>query len=335
MSNRKPRHPGRPFSLGAASAVAAPLLALLVAAACSSGSSTGSSSSGSTAGAVGKDCYPNGTCNVGLVCSAGKCMADDGTTSTGGHGGGNTIVGGLGGEDAGTTGGADGGAPPPPPEPGAPVLLAFGTSATEVSEGESVVFSAVVTDPDGIDDVIGGVLRTDAGAILGAFATAENEGAYSLSITWAELDQQQDITFASGGSQVRNFVAEFFDQTGRSVTHAASVTVTCHGKGACDAHCIDLQNDDLNCGTCGNKCDALHVCGVGNCISASSCVPKQASCDVICQGMGKTCVDKCFQNNGTGFGAKVYPLAACGGTSVVTFCAQNLATATTVQCCCG
>src|SRR5689334_17632441 len=41
---------------------------------------------GASQGAAGQDCYPNGTCNAGLVCGSGKCAAGspDGGSPDGG-----------------------------------------------------------------------------------------------------------------------------------------------------------------------------------------------------------------------------------------------------------
>jgi hypothetical protein len=46
---------------------------------------------------------------------------------------------------------------------------------------ESITFTAVLTDPDGIDDLIGGSLTNADGSIqYGAFVTSGQEGSYSL-----------------------------------------------------------------------------------------------------------------------------------------------------------
>lgn len=44
-----------------------------------------------------------------------------------------------------------------------------------------MTFSVVLTDPDGIDDLIGGTLKDpDSGSSYGAFVTEAGEGAYAL-----------------------------------------------------------------------------------------------------------------------------------------------------------
>ena len=47
-------------------------------------------------------------------------------------------------------------------------------------QGQTVVFTAVVTDPDGIEDLIGGTLEDPTtGGTYGAIATSASEGSYS------------------------------------------------------------------------------------------------------------------------------------------------------------
>ena len=53
-----------------------------------------------------------------------------------------------------------------PPDPSAPRFLTFGTNVTSIGWGGAVTFTAVLTDPDGIDDLIGGSLTSPDGAIL-------------------------------------------------------------------------------------------------------------------------------------------------------------------------
>jgi hypothetical protein len=56
-----------------------------------------------------------------------------------------------------------------------------------MTSSDRLAVSAVVTDPDGIDDLIGGTLTTTDGAsTFGAFATDASEGAYSISLTCKE-----------------------------------------------------------------------------------------------------------------------------------------------------
>ncbi len=61
------------------------------------------------------------------------------------------------------------------------------------------------------------------------------------------------------------------------------------GEACCDATCIDVQDDRANCGSCGTACGDPEVCTSGTCVL---CLPNVPRC-------GDTCcpIDNC--NNGT------------------------------------
>lgn len=154
--------------------------------------------------------------------------------------------------------------------PRSPRILSFGTNVTAITENEAVIFTAVVTDPDGIDDVIGGTLTAPSGATYGAFATTDQEGAYSLELGWSAIDQVESLDFYSNTS--RTFLATFFDAAGNTVTAEATITLYCDPQdhfGACEGACVDYSLDD-RCGACDVACDASdnHTCELGGSVWA-------------------------------------------------------------------
>ncbi len=213
-------------------------------------------------------------------------------------------------------------------EPGGPVILQFLTNVNTISDGETVTFTAVVTDPDGVADVIGGSMSSPDGKIgYGAFVTGGEEGAYSLDLSWAQLHQAEAIAF-DGPSTTRSFRAEFFDQGGKSASKTVEMTLSCDdGKritpAVCEGSCTDLDSDDVNCTQCGIVC-LLSFKTSGHCVN-SGCTPalqgcstyaEFANCDQQCASLGETCVvggctnmtsvayadDKCGSNESFGFG---------------------------------
>src|SRR5688572_30415979 len=81
-------------------------------------------------------------------------------------------------------------------DPGGPVFLSFGSDVPELSAGQSVTFTVVLTDPDGIDDLIGGSLKSEDGkSTYGAFVTSGQEGSYSLTVGWAQMNRVEPIDF--------------------------------------------------------------------------------------------------------------------------------------------
>jgi hypothetical protein len=69
----------------------------------------------------------------------------------------------------------------------------------------------------------------------------------------------------------------------RVVQRASSTAGT--ARDCCAGHCANLQNDPLNCGTCGKKCDPGTYCGGGQCVTP----PCQATCGGAAQCCGTTC----------------------------------------------
>ena len=112
---------------------------------------------------------------------------------------------------------------------------------------------AACTDPDGIDELIGGGLQDEAGTIdYGTFVTRGQEGAYTLKVSWDEVNQARTLSFQV--AQIRSFRAVFFDMKGNAAGKTADIRSRCDKvqwlSGACDGACLSLTSD-YNCGTCG------------------------------------------------------------------------------------
>jgi len=163
-------------------------------------------------------------------------------------------------------------------DPQAPVFLSFGTNVSQLSAGQSVTFSAVLTDPDGIDDLIGGTLMSaDESITYGAFTTSGQEGSYTLTLTWDQIDATDPLSFV--GETNRVFAARFFDAAGHATTRTKSIRFFCTtGTGACNGVCYDLQSDETHCGNCQTTCSGAY----------QECVTGQCKC------VGETDSDHCY-----------------------------------------
>lgn len=209
------------------------------------------------------------------------------------------------------------------------MILTLSTNSTTITDTSTLVFSAVITDPDGVDDVIGGVL-IDAvtQGTYGAFQTAASEGAYTLSLSWSALNQVRPIDFDAEpqGDNLRVFTARFFDAEGATVERTLQITLTCNGRAACDGTCgrsrcngaclTDTFINDQHCGQCNNACPSetrcrdvesgpevvaactcpvgaggFDICGAGECTDFTTDADN-------CGGCGNECV-----SNACGFGA--------------------------------
>ncbi|MBI3180038.1 MAG: hypothetical protein HYZ27_10280, partial [Deltaproteobacteria bacterium] len=64
-----------------------------------------------------------------------------------------------------------------------PAFSSFDTNLTVLNETQTLVFSATLTDPDGVSDVAGGTLVDPLlGGAYGAFVAAASAGSYTLSL---------------------------------------------------------------------------------------------------------------------------------------------------------
>jgi hypothetical protein len=120
---------------------------------------------------------------------------------------------------------------------GVPSILSFTTNVATIEEGESVVFTAIVTHPEGIDNLIGGVLQSGGGASYGAFASSADEGAYQMSVSWWDTNQVNPIDLDKGSDGSRPFNAVFYDVDGDSATATVDVGISCGGQVSCDGVC--------------------------------------------------------------------------------------------------
>ena len=184
----------------------------------------------------------------------------------------------------------------------APVFLTLSANVTQITEGESVSITAIQTDPDGAEDIIGGSLLDANGAVdFGPFVAAGQPGTYSITLSWAQIHQAVPIYFENM-AESRTFSARFFDQAANSSTKSVSVNLQCAGGSACGGACTDLAVDGVNCGTCGHSCMAMG-CEAGNCKPAwSECFTVAdgfSSCDEMCQSLGEACAESQCAGNTT------------------------------------
>jgi hypothetical protein len=276
-------------------------------------------------GDEGRPCYGNGTCNGDLVCQGGACVSTGTSTGTGATGGtGGTT--GSGGKSTGGTGGTTGSSTATTSTTKAnspPVILSFGTNVASITQGEQVQLTAVVTDPDGIDE---------NGATYGAFATTAQEGAYQFSLSWDQLNQVTTIDFAAGATPQRTVKAQFFDQAGHMAEKTATITLTCKGEAACAGVCVNLLTDTKNCGSCGHACG---TCDNGKCASWSGCMAAGGTCASYCTGHGMTCSNQCLEiHYGVKAGVALYSNTTCTASSGGNNCSFNTTGYKGIQCCC-
>jgi hypothetical protein len=137
-----------------------------------------------------------------------------------------------------------------------PVILDFDTNIDTMDAYDELIFSVVVTDPDGIDDLIGGTLKdAESDSTYGAFVSTAQEGSYTLTLTWNGIHNVRPIYSPEGGWP-RVFQARFYDVVGNEVTQDLSVHLACfsdHSQALCDGQCTNFDSQDT-CGDCETDC---------------------------------------------------------------------------------
>ncbi|MDX2092174.1 MAG: hypothetical protein SFX73_30190 [Kofleriaceae bacterium] len=136
----------------------------------------------------------------------------------------------------------------PGEEPDGPQLLSFGANTATLTEQRQskLVLSAVLTDPEGVDDIVGGTLIDPvSSATYGTFATGAQEGAYSLELTWDAFNSVQPIdTTEAQPTTKRTVEARFFDQAGHKASRSIDVTLACaessNGEFSVNGNCAKL-----------------------------------------------------------------------------------------------
>lgn len=181
-----------------------------------------------------------------------------------------------------------------------PHILSLGTNVSTLRSDERLIVTVIVTDPDGIDDVIGGsLLDPTSDASYGAFATSAAEGAYEISLTWDQMQVVRRIDAPDPGA-VRTFRARFFDVAGNAAERDFSVTLRCStdGESACSGVCVDLQTSRQHCGRCDNPVPGDRDCrgGTISCYADSPEVCGDACADLSsderhCGRCGHACPD--------------------------------------------
>lgn len=227
--------------------------------------------------------------------------------------------------------------------PTGPEIATFIADTDRLSDGGTVTFTALVTDPQGAGDVAGGTL-TDAegGDTYGVF---ENDGEnWTITLSWEDIGGVRALNFDS--EDKRTFEAIFVDNSGgESAPATVAVTFHCDGEPSCGGACIDFTADPANCGGCGAQCEAYEAynssvkvesgptCSAGQCVVAADCSNDlQRTCKTFCTKEGYSgCPDLGDQQIGLIFTAD--PDVCSGDPSMyikINSCDQDLSDAADV-----
>lgn len=150
-----------------------------------------------------------------------------------------------------------------------PEIEELRATSTQISQDESVVVLAMVTDPDGLDNLAGGKLVSEDGTVFYAPFEQLSNGTFASTVSWWQLHEAKPIEFET--SEVRTVVARFLDNDKNEVSQPLALELTCHGQVACNGQCVDTSQDARFCGSCDLACPATDRCEQGSCVS--NCEP--------------------------------------------------------------
>jgi hypothetical protein len=179
-----------------------------------------------------------------------------------------------------------------------PRILSWAVSSMVLTPSRSILATAVVTDPDGIDDILGGTLVDAEGRAYGTFTSSGGAGSYSVTLTWSGVHSVVPIN--GPGGLVRRLTARFFDVVGNRVDQSFDVTLQCDDSSLspCSGTCVDVQRSLHHCGRCGFGCaspdtisSSADYCNEGDCIHhIPTFDPNQhRTCAERCAAQGHVC----------------------------------------------
>lgn len=216
------------------------------------------------------------------------------------------------------------------PSPGGPPqILEITAIPSELTEGDVVSVSVQATDPDGLDDIVGGTLTSPDGDQTYGVLEQIAGGTFTVSLSWAQLHATVPIEFS--GSESRTLRVELIDAAALTASDTVLVTLSCREGGACDGECVSVELAD-NCGDdppideqpadgMYSECATIADCfGLTTCVlvpggmaagycSNTGCVNALIDCDPN-PGATSSAVPECVDN---GIGAFVCALGCSGG----------------------
>lgn len=148
--------------------------------------------------------------------------------------------------------------------PDGPSLSSFGANSNDLTDGQTVRVTAVLSDGSQGAAAAGfrGVLTDAGGLVYGTFSPSM-PGVFTFDLSWDQVNASKGIAFAS--EDVRSYTAEFVDDLGHKIVKPFTLRLHCTGRPACEGRCV----------TAGDACPISKSlqcfagqCGVG-CVSSS------------------------------------------------------------------
>ncbi|MEX1364272.1 MAG: hypothetical protein AB1Z98_14190 [Nannocystaceae bacterium] len=151
----------------------------------------------------------------------------------------------VGGGDVGSTAGVTGEGSTGAVEPGPPAVIDIGFDQLVLREGQSVVLTAVVFDPD--DDMVTGELLGPGQPSSYGVLEPELSDRWRVEIGWDAVHERWPLSFSR--ELWLPLTVRFVDAAGHEVEAQTSLRLVCTGlrDTACDGVCVDIQTGDTPC----------------------------------------------------------------------------------------
>ncbi len=174
----------------------------------------------------------------------------------------------------------------------APMITNFFADRQTLEPGASISFTATVSHPGGLSEIVGGTLEHNGtGSTYAAFEQTAG-GTFTVSTSWEALHATTPISGPRDGAWTVEAV--FFDNAGASASATLDLMLQCEGIDVCGGGCVDWTLDGTNCGGCGTVCGAGSACNASECapVGLSPCFrPDEMTCAEACGELGQVCVE--------------------------------------------
>ncbi len=183
-----------------------------------------------------------------------------------------------------------------------PTILQASANTGVLKSGGTLSISVIATDPDGVDDLIGGVVQSISGATYASLITSAQEGTYQVDLPWDKINLTEPIEIPPGRQVSRSFVIVVFDQAGASATKTVSVLLASNiaNWAVCGGEAVDPLSPQ-HCGACRYSCrDSFgRSYGGGVCVDNGGVFCAKGKSIFLAAADGSaTCAERCGQAAG-------------------------------------
>ncbi|HEY1099810.1 MAG TPA: hypothetical protein VGF99_12825, partial [Myxococcota bacterium] len=191
-----------------------------------------------------------------------------------------------------------------------PTILSFTSSTTTLDDTASATLTVVVSDPDGVADIVGALLVDPANnTVLRPLSPSGTPGTFTADVRWSDLGASA-VTLDFGATTRRSIRVRFLDAAEHAISQSLSFTLGCGAHSACEGRCgpfncsaeggcIDVGDEVLSaddrcsfcndgCGSCDDGCACF--AGADTCSGSAECLGNvEVSASTALVVTGATC----------------------------------------------